>query len=193
MIFLNISGSKKDLFLHTPFTHWRNIIAGNKDLVSWYYTLRILQIIVLLSNYCFNLNYFELYTWFCYKFSMWVMTKPTCSTGSTIRTGEGMVLLLLCFSCRTYYKMCICNYIMYYNTFILWQVPYPIGCLTLYGLTECITNEWMCIYIYIYTHIYYMCVCVCACARARVCVLMCAVLLGWLLWCAFTQFWEYFS
>jgi hypothetical protein len=32
---------------------------------------------------------------------------------------------------------------MYYNTFILWQVLYPIGCLTLYGLTECIINEWM--------------------------------------------------
>jgi hypothetical protein len=32
---------------------------------------------------------------------------------------------------------------MYYNTFILWQVLYPIGCLTLYGLTERIINEWM--------------------------------------------------
>jgi hypothetical protein len=32
---------------------------------------------------------------------------------------------------------------MYYNTFILWQVVYPIGCLTLNGLTERIINEWM--------------------------------------------------
>jgi hypothetical protein len=32
---------------------------------------------------------------------------------------------------------------MYCNTFILWQALYPIGYLTLYGLTECIINEWM--------------------------------------------------
>jgi hypothetical protein len=53
------------------------------------------------------------------------------------------MLFLLCF-CRNYYKMYIwCNYIMYYNTSILWHVLYPIGCLTLYGLTERIINEWM--------------------------------------------------
>jgi hypothetical protein len=56
-----------------------------------------------------------------------------------------LMLLLLCF-CRTYYKMYIwCNY----DAFILWQVLYPIGCLTLYGLTECIINEWMNEYNYI--------------------------------------------
>jgi hypothetical protein len=38
--------------------------------------------------------------------------------------------------------MDICYYVMHYNAFILWQVLYPIGCLTLYGLTECIINEW---------------------------------------------------
>jgi hypothetical protein len=31
----------------------------------------------------------------------------------------------------------------HYNTFTLWQVLYPIGYFTLYGLTECIMNEWM--------------------------------------------------
>ena len=30
-----------------------------------------------------------------------------------------------------------------YNTLVLWQVLYPIGWLNLYGLTECIINEWM--------------------------------------------------
>jgi hypothetical protein len=39
--------------------------------------------------------------------------------------------------------MDICYYVMHYNIFILWQVLYPIGCLTLYGLTKCIINEWM--------------------------------------------------
>jgi hypothetical protein len=34
MIFLNLKRLQKDFFLHTPSTHWRNIIAGNKDLVS---------------------------------------------------------------------------------------------------------------------------------------------------------------
>jgi hypothetical protein len=33
--------------------------------------------------------------------------------------------------------------ILHYNTFTLWQVLYPIGYFTLYGLTECIINEWM--------------------------------------------------
>ena len=32
---------------------------------------------------------------------------------------------------------------MDYNTLVLWQVLYPMGWLTLYGLTECIINEWM--------------------------------------------------
>jgi hypothetical protein len=48
-----------------------------------------------------------------------------------------------CVFYRTYYKMCICSYIIYYNTFLLWQVLYPIGCSTSYGLTQCIINEWM--------------------------------------------------
>ena len=31
-----------DLFLQTVFTHWRSIIAGNKDLGSYYYILTTL-------------------------------------------------------------------------------------------------------------------------------------------------------
>ena len=41
----NISKFKaalKRLLLQTLFTHWRIIIAGNKDLVSYYYILTIL-------------------------------------------------------------------------------------------------------------------------------------------------------
>jgi hypothetical protein len=30
-----------------------------------------------------------------------------------------------------------------YNILVLWQVLYPVGWLTLYGLTECIINEWI--------------------------------------------------
>ena len=54
--------------MQTPFTHWRNIIAGKKDGFLSIAFLRILQTIVLLFNYCFNLNYFWLYVCFVTNF-----------------------------------------------------------------------------------------------------------------------------
>jgi hypothetical protein len=51
----NISKFKealKKVFLPTPFTHWRHIIAGNKDFGSYYYILIAL------------LKYYKL--WYCH-------------------------------------------------------------------------------------------------------------------------------
>ena len=72
--------------------------ADGLHYITLHYIIRILQIIVLLFNYCFILNYFEWYMCFCYKIYRSVMTKSTCSFHSTLRTSEGMyVFAFVCF------------------------------------------------------------------------------------------------
>ena len=71
-----------------------------------------------------------------FSHDLWRNILHTCE-------GIGTVLLLLVF-CRIYYKICFIIQLFYvYITLALWQTLYPIGWLALYGLTECIINEWM--------------------------------------------------